>query len=248
MTIDILTLFPNMFSGPFDESIIKRAKEKGLVEINLHNFREFAEDKHGTVDDKPYGGGVGMVLRVDVIAKALEALKNLKSQYPISNKIKNSKSKKQRVILLTPQGRVFDQEKARELSKLEHIVLICGHYEGFDERIREHLVDEELSIGEYVLTGGEIPVMVVCDAITRLIPGVLLKQEATKCESFSDFREISKTKQINPVGKKVIEYPQYTRPEEYNGWKVPEVLLSGNHKKIDEWKVEKMLEKIKKRK
>jgi len=225
MQIDILTLFPDMFRGPFDESIVKRAQDKGLVKINLHNLRQWAVDKRGSVDDKPYGGGAGMVIRVDVVAKALEDI--------------NIISKKARTILLTPQGKVFTQEKARELSKLDRIILICGHYEGFDERIREYLADEQLSIGDYVLTGGELPAMVVTDTVVRLIPGVLGKDESSLEESFSEIQKDDLGKKLNVKGKKYIEYRQYTRPEEYNGWKVPEILLSGNHKEIEKWR-EKM--------
>jgi tRNA (guanine37-N1)-methyltransferase len=211
MKIDILTLFPAMFRGPFDESIVKRAQDKSLVEIVIHDLRQWADDERGTVDDRPYGGGVGMVIQVDIIKRALDDIKQ-----------KNSK-----VILLTPQGQKFSQDKAIELSKEQNIILICGHYEGFDERIREHLVDEEISVGDYVLTGGELPAMAVTDSIVRLIPGVLPKEEATKYESFSE---------------NLLEYPQYTRPEEYNGWKVPDILLSGDHAKIDKWRKEKAVE------
>jgi len=216
MKIDILTLFPKMFKGPFDESIIKRAQEKGLVEIKIHNLRKWAKDKHKTVDDRPFGGGVGMVLMIEPIYKALKELRQ----------------KDSRIILLTPQGKVFNQKLARKFSKEKHLIFICGHYEGVDERIREHLIDEEISIGDYVLTGGELPAMVVVDTIVRLIPGVLEKAEATKNESFST---------------KTLEHPQYTRPANFKGWQVPEVLLSGNHKKIAEWRKKKSLERTKKR-
>lgn len=204
MVFDILTLFPEMFSGPFDQSIIKRAQDKKLVEINFHDLRDFAYDARGSVDDRPYGGGVGMILRIDVVARALESFK------------------KAHKILLDPRGEKFTQAKARELSKMKEIVLVCGRYEGVDERVREHLVDESLSIGDYVLTGGEIPAMVVVDTVTRLLPGVLEKSEATEIESFSEGSN--------------LEFPQYTRPEEFNGWRVPEVLLSGNHKEINKWR------------
>lgn len=217
MTIDILTLFPEMFRGPFDESIIKRAQTKSLIEIKIHNLRDWTEDKRGTVDDKPYGGGVGMVLMVEPIYKALQALKP---------KDKNLKPK---IILLSAGGKVFNQNKAQEFSKIDHLILICGHYEGVDQRVIDHLVDEEISIGDYVLTGGELPAMVVVDAVTRLITGVLEKPEATQFESFSK--------------KTPLEYPQYTRPEDFQDWKVPDILLSGNHKKIEEWRLEKSLEK-----
>lgn len=204
MKIDILTLFPRMFEGPLTESIMWRAKDKGYVEINIHDLRKWSIDKRGTVDDKPYGGGAGMILRVDVIEPAIKELKK-----------KNTK-----VILLDARGEKFIQKKAYELSKADHLILICGHYEGVDNRIAEHLVDQIISIGDYVLTGGEIPAMVITDSIVRLIPGVI-KEESLKEESFSEG---------------TIEYPQYTRPEKYKGWNVPEVLLSGNHKEIDNWK------------
>ena len=212
-----------MFKGPFDESIVKRAVDKKLVTINIHNLRKWTKDKHKTVDDRPYGGGIGMILMVEPIYKA----------------IKDLKTKKTKIILLTPQGKVFNQNKAQKLSKLDHLIFICGHYEGFDERIRKHLVDEEISIGDYVLTGGEIPAMVIVDSITRLIPGVLEKPEAIQNESFTRYT-------LDARRYLLLEYPQYTRPEKYKNWKVPEILLSGNHKKIEEWRGKKAIEKTKK--
>lgn len=223
MKIDILSLFPEMFKGPFDESIIKRSQDKKLAEINIHNIRKWAQDKHKTVDDRPYGGGVGMVLKVE----------------PIYSALKDLRGKETKVILLSPQGKVFNQKKARNLSQLKHIVLIAGHYEGFDERIRQHLVDEEISIGDYVLTGGELPAMIVTDAVVRLIPGVLAKAGATEFESFSPA-----TYNLQPTT--LLEYPQYTHPSEFMGWKVPRVLLSGNHKEIEGWRKQKALMKTKK--
>lgn len=220
MRIDILTLFPSMFKGPFDESILKRAQEKGLVEVKIHNLREWAKDKHKTVDERPYGGGTGMILMVEPIYQALQELKA------------EAKRQKTKVILLSPQGKVFNQRKAQELAELDRLIFISGHYEGVDERVREHLVDEEISIGDYVLTGGELPVMVLVDSIVRLIPGVLEKPEATKFESFN---------------QGLLEYPQYTRPENFRGLKVPKILLSGNHKKIEEWRENKALEKTRKK-
>jgi tRNA (guanine37-N1)-methyltransferase len=231
MKIDILTLFPNMFKGPFDESIIKRAQEKDLVEINIHNLRDWAKDKHKNVDDKPYGGGTGMVIRVDVVEQALSTLRV---------KERESGRVKERIVLLSPQGEVFSQRKAGRLAKREHLILIAGHYEGFDERIREHLVDEEISIGDYILTGGELPTMVIVDTIVRLIPGVLEKEEATESESFQP-----KTYNLKPTT--LLEYPQYTRPADFKGWKVPKVLLSGNHPEIAEWRKKKALERTKKK-
>jgi tRNA (guanine37-N1)-methyltransferase len=210
MVFDILTLFPEMFFGPFDQSIIKRAVDKNLVKINYHNLREWAVDERGSVDDKPYGGGIGMLLRVEPVYQALQTIKS------------------SRVVLLDARGETFSQKKAQEYSKLDQITLICGHYEGVDERIKEHLVDESISIGNYVLTGGEIPSMVIIDAVTRLIPSVLTKPEATEIESFSSHQNLEPSRHF--------EYPQYTRPEEFNGWKVPQVLLSGNHKEIEKWR------------
>ena len=226
MKIDILTLFPGMFSGAFDESIVGRAQKQGKVEIKIHQLRNWTTDRHQTVDDRPYGGGVGMLLKIEPI---YEALKGLKS------KVKSQKSK---TILLDAGGSRYTQSKARELSKAEHIILICGRYEGVDHRIREHLIDEEISVGDYVLTGGEIPAMVIADSVIRLIPGVLTKEEAVQLESFS----LPTTDNLPQV-----EYPQYTRPEDFNGWKVPEVLLSGNHKKIEGWKKEESNKRSKKR-
>lgn len=221
MKIDILTLFPKMFKGPFDESIIKRAQKKEKVAIKIHNLRDWAIDKQGTVDDRPYGGGAGMVLRIEPIYAALKTLRESPSGHSRSV-----------VILLSPQGKVFSQKIARRLAKQKHLILICGHYEGVDERVRQHLVDEEISIGDYILTGGELPAMVVVDAIVRLIPGVLEKEEATSEESFAHGQ---------------LEYPQYTRPEKFQDWQVPRVLLSGHHQQIKKWRIEKACERTKKR-
>lgn len=201
MTISILTLFPDMFAGPFDYSIVKHAKEKGSITINIVNIREFSTDRYKSVDDHPYGGGVGMVMRVDVINRALRTLHGKK-------------------VLLDPRGTTFTQKKARAFAKLDHLILVCGHYEGVDERVKS-LVDETISIGDYILTGGELPAMVIVDSVVRLLPGVLKKQ-ATSNESFS----LSDS----------LEYPQYTRPEEHKGLRVPTVLLSGDHKRIEEWR------------
>jgi len=215
MKIDILTIFPKMFKGPFDESIIRRAQEKDLVKLKIHDLRDWAKDKHKTVDDKPFGGGPGMIMKIEVIDRALAELKKPKSK----------------TILLTPQGKTFKQKMAQRLAKLDQIILICGHYEGVDERVRE-LVDEEISIGDYVLTGGEIPAMTVVDAIVRLIPGVVGRKESLKEESFAEG---------------LLEYPQYTRPADYKGKKVPKVLLSGNHKEIEGWRKEQAVKKTRKR-
>lgn len=202
-----------MFKSFLDTSLIKRAQKKKLLKINLINIRDFTTDKHRSVDDSPFGGGAGMVLKVEPIYKALKSLGD----------------KKGHVILLSPQGKSFEQKKAKTLSKKETITLICGHYEGFDERIREHLIDEQISIGDYILTGGEIPACVLIDSIGRLVKDVVGKEESIKEESF------------DIQGKKLLEYPQYTRPEVFKPdqkteWKVPKVLLSGDHQKVKEWR------------
>jgi len=211
MKFNIITIFPDIFDSYFNESIIKRAQENGLIKIDIHNLRDYTEDKHKTVDDKPYGGGVGMIFKVEPIWKCVEAIKE--------SRIKNQES---RVILLSAKGKKFNQKMAEKFSKLDEMILICGRYEGVDERVAKHIADEEISIGDYVLTGGEIPAMIIVDAVSRLIPGVLGKEESLRQESFSK--------------KDYLEYPQYTRPDDFMGWKVPKTLLSGHHKKIEEWK------------
>jgi len=203
-----------MFSGPFDTSMLKKAQDNGLVEINIHNLRDWSTDKHNTTDDRPYGGGPGMVLMIEPIYNALSELV-----------IKGTST----VILLTPQGKKYDQTQVKKLSKLSHIILIAGHYEGFDERIRQHLIDLEYSIGDYVLTGGEVPAMVIVDSIVRLLPGVL-EYDAKNNESFEN---------------NLLDHPQYTRPEKFNNWTVPDILLSGNHAQIEKWRNQKALEKTK---
>lgn len=208
MTITILTLFPEMFSGPFAYSIVKRARHARRVDIQIINIRDFATNSYKTVDDHPYGGGAGMIMRVDVIDRAIENAKC---------KMINAKCK---TILLDPQGAPYSQAKARELSSIGHLILVCGHYEGVDERVRK-LVDESISIGDYVLTGGEIPAMVLVDSVVRLLPGVLKKDTATEDESFT---------------QPLLEYPQYTKPQEYKHMRVPAVLVSGNHAAIATWK------------
>ena len=211
MRIDILTLFPEQFSGVFKHSIIKRAQDKFFAEIKIHNLRDWATDKYKSVDDKPYGGGAGMILRVDIIDQAITS-------------IKGNSGNTVKTVLLDAGGTRFDQKKAVDLSKEEHLILIAGHYEGVDHRVHEHIADEIISIGNYVLSGGEIPVMVIVDAVVRLLPGVLGNPESLAEESFQESG---------------AEYPQYTRPEVYKGWKVPEVLVLGNHKKIKEWRQRK---------
>lgn len=220
MTISIVTLFPGMFAGPFDHSIVKRAREKEAVAIHLVNIRDFATDRYKSVDDHPYGGGVGMVLRVDVVDAAMAHAKRLTP----NGKIKT--------VLLDPRGERFTQKKARTYAALDHLILVCGHYEGVDERVAS-LVDESVSIGDYILTGGEIPAMVIVDSVVRLLPGVL-KEGVTQSESFSLHSPFS------ILHSPVLEYPQYTRPRVYKGMRVPDVLLSGNHKKIEAWRKESL--------
>ena len=213
MRIDLLTLFPNMFDGVFAESIVKRACDKKLVEIVLTNIRDFARDKHRSVDDRPYGGGPGMVMMCQPVFDAVESV--LKDG-PAADEI----------ILLTPQGETLNQQTAREFAETQRLLLLAGHYEGFDERIRARLATREISIGDYVLSGGEIPAMVVIDTLVRLIPGVLGDSQSMEEESFTE---------------NLLEYPQYTRPENYKDMKVPDVLLSGNHQKIRTWRQEQSL-------
>ena len=212
MKIDVLTLFPKMFSGPLDESIVQRARENGLIELKIHNLREYTHDLHQTVDDRPFGGGAGMLLKPEPLFEALEALTNEESH----------------VIFLTPSGRKFNQAIARDISSREHIVLVCGSYEGFDERVLQVWANEELSIGDYVLTNGALPAMVVIDVVTRLLPGALGKDESSYEESFST---------------NSLEYPHYTRPAVFRGMKVPEVLLSGHHARIAQWRSEQSVSK-----
>ena len=223
MIFDIITIFPKIFDSYFKESIIKRAQEKKLVKINIHNLRDYTSDRHKTVDDKPYGGGPGMVMKIEPIYKAVSALKKIKS--PAFAKASAGKAK---IILFSPKGKRFDQKMAKRFSKLDRLIMICGRYEGVDERVAKYIADEEVSVGDYVVTGGEIPTMIVVDAVTRLIPGVIAL-ESLKEESFSlkDIKQARETK---------YEYPQYTRPKGFRGWKTPKILLSGDHKKIKEWR------------
>ncbi|MDE3066773.1 MAG: tRNA (guanosine(37)-N1)-methyltransferase TrmD [Verrucomicrobiota bacterium] len=207
MKIDVLTLFPAMFAGPLDESIVKRARGAGRLDLKIHNLRDWARDRHKTVDDRPFGGGPGMLLKPEPLFEAVESLSDERT----------------RVILLSPAGRTFSQAVARELAGERHLLLLTGHYEGFDERVRESLADDELSIGDYVLTNGALPAMVVIDAVTRLLPGVLGDEASAQDESFS---------------RGLLEYPQYTRPAEFRGMKVPGVLVSGNHAEIEKWRRE----------
>ncbi len=213
MRIDILTIFPGMFRGPFEESIVKRAVEKGIVQIFLHDVRDYASDRHRTVDDYPYGGGPGMVMKPEPLFAAVED-------------VQGQAAERGPVVLLTPQGRLFDQEVAVELARHDRLILICGHYEGVDARVHEHLATDEISIGDYVLSGGELAAMVVVDAVVRQLPGALGSPLSTADDSFA---------------QGLLEHPQYTRPADFRGMSVPEVLLSGNHGEIARWRRQQSL-------
>jgi tRNA (guanine37-N1)-methyltransferase len=218
MQFDVFTILPEVFPTYLDTSILKKARDRGLIDIRVHNIREYTHDKHHTTDDTPYGGGGGMVMKPEPIFKAVESVLGLTPPHPSPPAVP--------VILLTPQGRVFTQRVAEELARHEHIALLCGRYEGIDERIREHLVTDEISVGDYVLTGGELPALVVIDAVARLIPGVLGDPTGAEDDSHS-------------MG--LLEYPHYTKPAEFRGWKVPDILLSGDHGKIEKWRREQAL-------
>lgn len=218
MHIDVLTLFPEMFASPLNSSLLKKAQDKGVFTFKAHQLRDWAIDKHGTVDSPPFGGGAGMVLRVEPFDNALKELDPKHAAHR---------------ILMTPQGALFKQSRARELSvEHKHLIILCGHYEGFDERIREHLIDEEVSLGDFVLTGGEIPAMAMIEATVRLLPGVVGREESLADESHSEG---------------LLEYPHYTRPEVYKDWSVPDILLSGHHANIETWRREQALERTKTR-
>lgn len=225
MNIDIVTLFPKMFESPFAESIISRAIKNKIINLKIHNLRDWAIDKYGSVDDKPFGGDVGMLIRPEPVYKALK-------------EIKKETVGKTKIILMSARGKNFDQKKAEELSKLDNLILIAGHYEGFDQRVSDFMVDEEISIGNYVLTGGELPAMVITDAVARLVSGVLGKDESSQIESWSE---------IEIDGKKIrtAEYPQYTRPQDFMGHKVPEVLVGGDPKKIKNWQEDQIRKNLK---
>lgn len=231
MRFDILTLFPEVIGSYANASIIGSAQEKGIITVNPVQIRDFATDRHRTVDDTPYGGGAGMVLKIEPIAKALQSLDEIATASPEARPRNDRK-----VVVLSARGEPFTQEKAYEYSQLDQLILICGRYEGIDQRVTDHLADEEISVGPYVLAGGELPALTVMEATARLVPGVLGNPESLNEESFS---ASGKTPQAPLTrGELTTEYPQYTKPEEYMGWKVPEVLLSGNHEEIKRWRDE----------
>lgn len=215
MKFDIITIFPSIFDSYFSESILARAQKEKIIFIDVHNLRDYTKDKHKTVDDTPYGGGAGMVMKIEPIYESVKLIKS---------KVKGQK--KTRIILFSAKGKKYTQEDAKRLKNYDNLILICGRYEGVDERVAEHIADEEISIGDYVLTGGEIPAMVVVDSVSRLLPGVLGNPQSLDEESFNISSQIKK------------EYPQYTKPEEFNNWKIPEVLKGGNHAEIEKWRKE----------
>jgi tRNA (guanine37-N1)-methyltransferase len=232
MKIDILTIFPDFFRGPLDYGIVRRARETGLVEVNIHDLRNFTKDRHRTVDDRPFGGGEGMVLKPEPIFECLESLEGVGAR---ADRV--SRSANQSVILLSAQGRKLDQSLAAELSMLDRIVLICGRYEGVDERVCEHLADREVSIGDYVLSGGELGAAVIVDTVTRLIPGAVRNEASTRQESFTEHPElVGSGPSSTCVSGGLLDYPHYTRPAGFRGMAVPEVLVNGNHEEIRRWR------------
>jgi tRNA (guanine37-N1)-methyltransferase len=226
MNFDIITIFPDFFAGPLSHGMVFQAQKRGLIEVRIHDLRDFTTDRHKTVDDRPFGGGAGMVLKPEPLFRAIRKIRGEKA---LSSR---------KVILLTPQGKRFEQRQASQFSELDQAVLICGRYEGVDERVAECLVDEELSIGDYVLSGGELAACVFVDAVTRLLPGVLNNSSSAINESFATLENSS-----IPADNSVLDYPHYTRPEDFEGQRVPDVLLCGDHKRVERWRRKKALEK-----
>ena len=234
MRFDLITIFPEFFAGPLDYGIVRRAREARLIETQIHDLRAFTHDRHRTVDDRPFGGGEGMVMKPEPLFEAVESLAGADGVPPGTA-----------IVLLSAAGKLFQQETAREFAKLDRIVLICGRYEGVDERVAEHLATHELSVGNFVLSGGELPAAMVIDTVTRLIPGALGNEDSAVNESFSEPDERSHgSRQVSgAVPKAILDYPHYTRPQSFRGWDVPEVLIGGNHEQIRRWRREKALEK-----
>lgn len=237
MKFDVLTIFPDFFRGPFDYGIVRRAQQAKIIELAVHDLRSFTHDRHRTVDDRPFGGGEGMVMKPEPIFECCESL--------AVSKCEERRSKKESVVLLSPQGELFTQAVAQELAQLERVLLICGRYEGVDERVSEYLADREISVGNYVLSGGELPAAIVVDAVTRLLPGALGNERSSQQESFSA-AEIARDKDLpdSTCGSGgLLDYPHYTRPAEFRGMRVPEELISGNHDEIREWRRRRAMEK-----
>src|SRR2546425_10615188 len=253
MRFDLITIFPEFFAGPFDHGILRRARETGLVEVNVQDLRVFTKDRHRTVDDRPFGGGEGMVLKPEPL---FEAVESLLGQSVGDLRQQTARDPKTAIVLMSAAGRVFNQETARRYAQLERIIFICGRYEGVDERVAEHLATEEISIGNFVLSGGELPAMLVVDAVARLIPGALGNEASSQNESFSDSpssgatfppaHALGRMKLDSPItNHALLDFPHYTRPAEYRGWGVPEVLIGGNHLEVAKWRRAAALEKTK---
>jgi tRNA (guanine37-N1)-methyltransferase len=249
MRFDLITIFPEFFGGPLEHGIVRRAREAGLIQVHVQDLREFTKDRHRTVDDRPFGGGEGMVLKPEPLFDAVESLLGRR----VGNASEqNTQDPGTAIVLMSAAGKLFDQERARRYSRLERIVLICGRYEGVDERVAEHLATEEISIGDFVLSGGELPALLVIDAVTRLIPGALGNEASSQNESFSTPEEMplnagtasKPTSHRSPVTcPTLLDFPHYTRPAEYRGWKVPEILIGGNHAEVAKWRRAAALEK-----
>jgi len=242
MRFDLITIFPEFFAGPLDHGILRRAREAGLVEVNVQDLREFTKDRHRTVDDRPFGGGEGMVLKPEPLFEAVESLLG----HDVGDaERQTTRDSKTTIVLLSAGGKSYDQETARRYARLERIIFICGRYEGVDERVAEHLATEEISIGDFVLSGGELPAMVVIDSVTRLIPGALGNEASLQNESFSgaDASPMDSSDQPRVTNHAILDYPHYTRPAEYRGWSVPEVLIGGNHAEVAKWRRAAAIEK-----
>jgi tRNA (guanine37-N1)-methyltransferase len=239
MRFDVITIFPDFFRGPLDFGVLRRAREQGLVNVMIHDLRAFTHDRHQTVDDRPFGGGEGMVLKAQPIFECVESLGISSREQRLGSEARET------VVLLSAQGRLFDQHEAEALSKLERVVLICGRYEGVDERVNEHLADRELSVGDFVLSGGELGATIIIDVVARLLPGVLGNQASAQQESFSSHVKVSEPNAPDSTCSSggLLDYPHYTRPADFRGWGVPEVLASGNHDEIRRWRRRKSLEK-----
>ena len=249
MRFDLITIFPKFFSGPLEHGIVRRAREAGLIHVHVQDLREFSKDRHRTVDDRPFGGGEGMVLKPEPLFEAVESLLGRCVSDAISQDPRDSNAA---IVLMSAAGKLFDQRTARRYSQLQRIVLICGRYEGVDERVAEHLATEEISIGNFVLSGGELPALLVMDAVTRLIPGALGNEASSQNESFSALQDLAPktgigskiTSHESPVTKHMLlDFPHYTRPSEYRGWKVPEILIGGNHAEVAKWRRAAAIEK-----
>jgi len=254
MRFDLITIFPEFFSGPLDHGIIRKAREAGLIDVHVQDLREFTKDRHRTVDDRPFGGGEGMVLKPEPLFEAVESLLGRS----VGDAAKqDTQDPDTAIVLMSAAGKLFDQEMARTYSRLERIILLCGRYEGVDERVAEHLATEEVSIGDFVLSGGELPAMLVADAVTRLLPGALGNEASSRNESFSEFqvgtpngcfvkarspRDATSSKSRAQI-RALLDFPHYTRPADYRGWRVPETLISGNHREVAKWRERKALEK-----